>query len=423
MKKAVCVTSVIALLIVAGFTVLTLVKSGKLFGAQNGTYNGVINSSSPSVNFDFSNTYPVDKNNYYNYSNLTDKQKSMYDKMYDAIVSLQIGDIALGNGTKRDAALAMYAVKHDNPQFFWFGYEYGLGQSEDDKIFIRFDDGKGKSEYLTTHSERLEMMDKLQKEVRSIFDSCVTDQMSQYEIELALHDWICANVEYDEKAGESAKSGERSGNDIAWTAYGALVERKAVCEGYSKAFQLLLYYAGINCNLICGETDGVAHMWNVVELDGKWYNVDVLWDDLERAEYGPTHAFFNVTNDFISKSHDFYTASSEISDDDVVFNATYNLNIPNCDYYDNNFYVVNDTMINSDDEYIEIVENAMKKAAKNDIDSVEFFYSYKEINENVISYDIKRYNVFSRVKEYYKGIKGIRYSANSYGSFIINVSR
>ena len=63
------------------------------------------------------------------------------------------------------------------------------------------------------------------------------------------------------------------------------------------------------------------------------------------------------------------------------------------------------------------------KAADEGYDSVEFYYSYKEINENIVSYDIKTNGVFSIAKKYYKDIKGVRCEANSHGSFKINISR
>ena len=88
-----------------------------------------------------------------------------------------------------------------------------------------------------------------------------------------------------------------------------------------------------------------------------------------------------------------------------------------------NFYVVNNTLIKSDEEYKSVVENALKTASINDVDTVEFFYVYKEINENIVSYDIKTNGVFSIAKKYYKDIKGVRCEANSHGSFKINISR
>ena len=59
------------------------------------------------------------------------------------------------------------------------------------------------------------------------------------------------------------------------TAYGALVNKEAVCEGYAKAYKLLLNAMGIECDVVIN----AEHAWNVVQLEGKWYLVDVTNDD------------------------------------------------------------------------------------------------------------------------------------------------
>ena len=59
------------------------------------------------------------------------------------------------------------------------------------------------------------------------------------------------------------------------TAYGALVNKEAVCEGYAKAYKLLMDAMGIPCDVVINE----EHAWNVVCLEGKWYLVDVTNDD------------------------------------------------------------------------------------------------------------------------------------------------
>ena len=66
--------------------------------------------------------------------------------------------------------------------------------------------------------------------------------------------------------------------------YGALVEKNVVCEGYAKAFKYILDELEIPCVIICGEAvdeDGNSqkHAWNEVYLGGKWYAIDVTWDD------------------------------------------------------------------------------------------------------------------------------------------------
>lgn len=63
----------------------------------------------------------------------------------------------------------------------------------------------------------------------------------------------------------------------ARTAYSALVRRKAVCEGYAMAYRLLLNAVGIVSDVSIDRSG--KHIWNYVRIHGRWYHVDVTWDD------------------------------------------------------------------------------------------------------------------------------------------------
>lgn len=87
-----------------------------------------------------------------------------------------------------------------------------------------------------------------------------------------LHDWIIDNMEYD--GGSSQKA----------TVYGALVEKKGVCESYARTYKYILDEFGIENILVTGKATNSSgktedHMWNYIKLNGKWYAVDVTWDD------------------------------------------------------------------------------------------------------------------------------------------------
>lgn len=87
----------------------------------------------------------------------------------------------------------------------------------------------------------------------------------------------------------------------AHNAYGALVDGKAVCDGYTKAFQYLLQRVGIQSFMVTGIGNGVKHAWNIVRIDGKYYNVDLTWDD-QKSDI--IYTYFNITDEEIkSLSH------------------------------------------------------------------------------------------------------------------------
>lgn len=118
------------------------------------------------------------------------------------------------------------------------------------------------------------MVSKIKSEVAAIKPSGST----LYEKVKSIHDQICAKVTYDNAAVFS--------NDlVSHTSYGALINKKAVCEGYAQAFKLVCDKNGIDCVTVRGTVVNSAkqdegHMWNYVKMDdGKWYGVDCTWDD------------------------------------------------------------------------------------------------------------------------------------------------
>lgn len=81
----------------------------------------------------------------------------------------------------------------------------------------------------------------------------------------AAHDYLCFNVEYKESTD----------GYVSHTAYGALINGQSVCEGYAKAYKLMLNAMGIPCDMVVNTTHG----WNEVFYENEWYMVDVTNDD------------------------------------------------------------------------------------------------------------------------------------------------
>lgn len=81
---------------------------------------------------------------------------------------------------------------------------------------------------------------------------------------LAVYDWLLSSVEY----GFTETDGQ--------SCYDALIRRRAVCKGIAKAFQYLMNSLDVFCTLAEGSLDGAGrHVWNVAEIDGAFYHVDV----------------------------------------------------------------------------------------------------------------------------------------------------
>lgn len=112
------------------------------------------------------------------------------------------------------------------------------------------------------------------KVINEIIANNITDSMSEYEKVRAIHDYIIISTKYDE---ENLKKDTIP--DIDFTAKGVLEEHLAVCRGYAEAFKLLMDELDIDCEIVTGYADSVSHAWNVVNVDGAWYQIDCTYDD------------------------------------------------------------------------------------------------------------------------------------------------
>ena len=95
----------------------------------------------------------------------------------------------------------------------------------------------------------------------------------------AIYDYITSHVSYDNEGLAAIYGSSQSGKDyLIFTAYGAEVNGRAVCQGYAAAVYRLMLMAGIDCRVIVGAVDGTGHAWNIVKLDGKYYYMDSTFD-------------------------------------------------------------------------------------------------------------------------------------------------
>ena len=114
----------------------------------------------------------------------------------------------------------------------------------------------------------------MEDQLEEVIDKFVPEGTSMYDKVRSIHDYVCYLNSYDDSY--SAPN--------TYSAYGALMRFTSVCEGYAEAFKLLCDKNGIECILVSGSattsTGTENHMWNYVRMDdGKWYAVDLTWDD------------------------------------------------------------------------------------------------------------------------------------------------
>ncbi len=160
----------------------------------------------------------------------------------------------------------------------------------------------------------LEKYDQLSKKVREIIDTLIKPEMTEYEKELVLHDYLVTHIKYDKQNLLSDTL-----PDETHTAYGALVNGIAVCDGYARSFQVLLNAVGIESSMIVGDFDSLngslapvrsngeqwKHAWNIVKINNIYYQVDVTADD-PLSDDGTellSHQYFNISDKQMGSDH------------------------------------------------------------------------------------------------------------------------
>ncbi len=171
------------------------------------------------------------------------------------------------------------------------------------------------------YGEGIVSYDDLKSRVKLVSDTRnkIIEQLqgySQYEQIMYLHDWMINNFEY------AATETQADVHNI----YGAFTNKKIVCEGYARTFKYILDGLGIDCVLISGSAtnsneETESHAWDYVKLDGKWYAIDVTWDDPIIANKGSLSDEIKRKY-FLKGSNDFFYNHKEngyISENSMEF--------------------------------------------------------------------------------------------------------
>ena len=302
---------------------------------------------------------------------------------YDNIVvgvNKSLKEIPVSDSThhisKDELEVVVDIYTRDHIEHFWFGnaYEYSFN----DQTVVSL-----KPNYIMSGSSLEKAKHKLEERVVKLLEG-ITSSLSEYEKELLIHDILAQNTVYKE-----AKN--------AHNLYGAIVEGKAVCEGYTEALQYLLNRAGISSFKISGysknpsgsSSESESHAWNLVRIDGEFYHVDLTWNDQENQIY---HAYFNVTDTVILRDHQ-------------ITPTTYQL--PTCNLEDANYFIKSGTRVKNYtvDSIVALFDKSKTVSFYIDGDKEAFLSWYKN-------------NITSIAKKL--GIKGsFEYSSKSLGNEIV----
>lgn len=109
---------------------------------------------------------------------------------------------------------------------------------------------------------------------KKIVDAMPADCKTDSDKAFYLYDWVCKNVGYDEYHTKNTAIVNNSPQSV----YGALVEKRAVCDGIAGAIELLFNMADIPCGKIDGVSENMGHAWNYAIINGEVWDFDATWD-------------------------------------------------------------------------------------------------------------------------------------------------
>lgn len=269
----------------------------------------------------------IDQRSGYNY--LTDSvSRNLYSAMLQSAykVTLQPASngyyptsrIVVNNShlTEAQIRIVLMAFLNDNPQVFWLANAYSYGYNDTQTTIQLYS--------VVSQSQCNTMIQQMNAKVSALVKA-MPSGLSELDREVYLFDYLVKTCTYDTAAAADSTQWK------AFTSYGALVEGHVVCEGYSRAMQLLSSYAGLQCMLLTGQSDGVNHMWNLMKIGGNWYHLDITWCDNNPTIYN----LFNITDAVITQTHSIFPSASTLSAAQIEGSngsaaAGCNLSIPVC---------------------------------------------------------------------------------------------
>ena len=182
---------------------------------------------------------------------------------------------------------------YDHPEMFWLGQTYSYR-------FCGSDDNGETADAVAVIPipETAEELAHLNEEFAASADR-ILEKIGEQD-----SDEEFARSVYDLLAGETEYTGEAMYDDamrMQHTAYGAIVDKKAVCDGFALAYRYLLSLKGIPCLVVPGVSEGNPHTWNIAEWDGHWHEADLTWDASLKNESGSR--YFDLTTGEMHKDH------------------------------------------------------------------------------------------------------------------------
>ncbi len=166
-------------------------------------------------------------------------------------------------------AIAHTGVGKEGDYILWNCQGYTVGATQEASS-----QGSGYDVHITftfTYLSDADQEAQMDQAVADLLSSLDLSSKTDYQKIKAIYDYICSNITYDyDNLYDDSYT-------LKHSSYAALINKKAVCQGYASLFYRLALEAGIDARVISGDSNG-PHAWNIVKIEGSYYNLDSTWD-------------------------------------------------------------------------------------------------------------------------------------------------
>jgi hypothetical protein len=320
--------------------------------------------------------YNVDYTTRYGYNTLNDQEKALYADILEAVKSVRT-KVQVDDSVTDEMWIKVYGILYmQEPELFWLTSK---------KVV------KGRLWYWETDTDIITSM---QNEITAKASEVLAqaDGKDTFNKLKTFHDYITLNNDFVKEPGFNQ------------TIYGGFVSGTIQCEGYAKTMQYLCDMAGIESMVIVGSNEANdTHAWNVVKVDGDWYNLDCTWDDPILTEVDKTNVryrYFLVPDEWIhNKSH--FNINKKISGTQLTYFTP-----PACTAVKMNYFNVTNQLYSDTASADSALKEKLKSTASSKMRAAEIRVSDKSIYDSITA----------NLKDYASWIKSENSSVTSVSS-------
>ena len=206
-------------------------------------------------------------------------RKAMKNRVQNIVIDIKVKDnniLSDPNGAKLMRSVYNYAIKHtgkpDEGDFLAMNVGGSLqftGRASVSGLCT------GRIVYNADYYMSASQAKEFETKLRTTLKSLNLSGKSDYQKIKKVYDWECKNIAYDSK----------SKGNVKYSSYAALNKKYAVCQGYASLFYRMMLELGVDARVITGYSNTQNHAWNIVKLNGRYYNCDATWDAGTNGQY------------------------------------------------------------------------------------------------------------------------------------------